>query len=172
MLLEQLIKYGVIKDPKVLGNFLETGEIDSATEDAFSDSLLIRGENQSMLKGIQVPVVMTDDHPQHIIKHREIYSDPEVRNNPALMEVVLNHIQDHVQANKDLDPDLAAILQIPPLPSQQMQPPPPGGPEGDTPPGPGASPPMPDEGGPVTNLPQATPPEIARPTNDMLEGME
>ena len=167
VLLEQLIKYQVITDPTVLGNFLETGEIESATEDAFADSLLIRGENQAMLKGESVPVIMTDDHPRHILKHKEMFSDPDTRSNPQLMQVVLDHISDHIQANKDLDPDLAAILNIPPLPSQQ----PPVGPDGKPvpPPPPGAGGPPP--GAPPANLPGKAPPAMAGPTNAMIKGM-
>ena len=163
VLMEQLIKYGVIKDPVVLGNFLETGEIESATEDAFADSLLIRDENQQMLKGETTLVIMTDDHPRHILKHKELFSDPETRGNPQLMQLILDHISDHIQANKDLDPDLAAILNIPQLPSQQ----PPVGPDGKPVP-----PPMPGPEGGAAGLPGNTPPEIAGPTNAMIEGME
>jgi hypothetical protein len=83
--------------------------------------MMMRGEN---------PIVLnTDNHPQHILEHKEIASDPAMRNNPQLMQALNQHQLDHIEAMKNLDPDVAAILGLQPLPSQQQAlTPPPGDP--------------------------------------------
>jgi hypothetical protein len=74
-----------------------------------------------MIRG-EAPMVMnTDNHPQHILEHKDIANDPEIRKNPQLMEILSQHIIDHLDANKNMDIDLAAILGLMPLPSQQQQ---------------------------------------------------
>lgn len=161
-LMQQFMQYQVITDPSVLANFLRTGEIESATEDQFQDSILIRDENEAMLKGEIPPVVMTDNHPGHILKHKEMFSDQEVRGNPQLMQNILTHIEQHIQAHKNIDPDLAAILNIPPLPSQQQ---PPAPPTGELEPMPG----QPE--GVNVNVPDGTPEGTAEIANQITENI-
>jgi hypothetical protein len=78
-------QYGIIKDPKQVVNFLRTGEIDSTTENPFSDSILIREENEMLRKGEVPQVLLTDNHSEHILEHKAIMSSPEARENPAVL---------------------------------------------------------------------------------------
>ena len=116
------VKAGIIKDPAKLNEFLRTGQIDSLTEDAFKDSVLIRTENEEMRKGELPIVALYDIHPSHILEHKELASDPAFRYNAKLMANLNAHIQDHLAKQQSMPPDLAAILGIPPLPSQQQPP--------------------------------------------------
>ena len=75
-------------------------------------------------------------------------ADPAIRENPEILAVLLQHVQDHIDQQKMLDPDLAAILGLQPLPSQTMPPPIPG-----QPPGPEM------QGQPLPNTPPGTPPQ-------------
>jgi len=128
-LTNNMMQMGVLKDPKLIIEFMRTGQVDSLTEDQFKDSILIRSENEMMLRGESPMVMNTDNHPQHILEHKDIASDPEIRNNPQLMEILSQHLIDHLDANKNMDIDLAAVLGLQPLPSQQQQlQPPPGKP--------------------------------------------
>lgn len=139
--------------------FLKTGQIDSIMEDAFRDAMLVREEDQNLKEGTQVQALMTDDHPFHIKEHKELLSDPDTRQDPQLVQLVLDHIQEHINLMKSMDPDLAAVLGIPPLPSQQM-PPPGAGPQQD----PGMMGPPPEQVPAQPNLPNVppgTPPEVA-----------
>lgn len=102
--------------------FLKSGQIDSIMEDAFKDAMLVREEDQKLKEGELVQALITDDHPFHIKEHRELLSDPDTRQDPQLVQLVLDHIQEHINLMKSMDPDLAAVLGIPPLPSQQMPP--------------------------------------------------
>jgi hypothetical protein len=118
-MIQQWMQFGIVKDPKAIVEFLRTGQIDSITEDDFKDGVLIRSENEALRKGENPPVMMTDNHPEHIIKHKALANDPEIRLNPEIMANLLDHIQQHIDSMKSIDPDLAAILQLMPLPSQQ-----------------------------------------------------
>lgn len=75
--------------------------------------------------------MITDLHPDHINEHRQLASDPDVRNNPKIMANLTQHLMDHIQSYKTIDPDLAMILGLQPLPSQSRPPmgPPPGAPQ-------------------------------------------
>jgi hypothetical protein len=121
-MIQQWMQFGIVKDPKVIVEFLRTGQIDSITEDDFKDGILIRSENEQLRKGQNPPVMMTDNHPEHIIKHKALANDPEIRLNPDIMAKLLDHIQQHINSMKSIDPDLAAILGLQPLPSQSMPP--------------------------------------------------
>jgi hypothetical protein len=128
-MVNNMMQMGVLKDPVKIVEFMRTGQTDSLTEDTFKDSVLIRSENEMLLRGENPIVMNTDNHPQHILEHKELASDPSLRNNPALMQALNQHQLDHIEAMKSLDPDVAAIIGLPPLPSQaQALTPPPGDP--------------------------------------------
>ena len=128
-MIQEWTQQKMVTDPKVALNFLRTGEIDSATEDDFKDKVLIREENEQIRKGIAPTVIAFDIHPEHIIKHKAMAADPAIRENPQILQVLLDHVQQHLDQQKLLDPDLAAILGLQPLPSQTMAMGPPPGPE-------------------------------------------
>jgi len=129
-LVQQWQQFGIVKDPKKLVEFLRTGQLDSLTEDDFKDSILVREENEMLRRG-ELPIVMiTDLHPGHILEHKSIANDQEARKDPNIMANLTTHIQDHMDTMANMTPDLAAILGLQPLPSQQMPPPGPPPPEG------------------------------------------
>ena len=142
--------------PRQEVEFLRTGQFDSILEDKFRDAILVRSENEMLKKGEAPVVLMTDDHPYHVIEHNKLLNDPEARYNPALVEAITQHMMEHKIAAQTMDPALQALLagQMPPPPM-----PPPGMP--------GA--PMPPEQMPVggqeqanlPNVPPGTPPEAA-----------
>jgi hypothetical protein len=162
-MIQQWMQFGIVKDPKVIVEFLRTGQIDSITEDEFKDGTLIRSENESLRRGEDPPVMMTDNHPEHIIKHKALASDPEIRLNPEIMTRLLSHIQEHINSMKSIDPDLAAILGLQPLPSQSMPPQP----------GPGAGIP-PEQGGmpSLPNVPDNAPPEAQQALDSAVQPIE
>lgn len=145
--------------PRQEVEFLRTGQFDSILEDKFRDAILVRSENEMLRKGDEMPVViMTDDHPYHVIEHNKLLNDPEARYNPRLVEAITQHMMEHKIAAQTMDPALQALLagQMPPPPMQPMG-------------MPGA--PMPPEQMPVGGqenaqvppVPEGTPPESAEP---------
>ncbi|MGJ8508402.1 hypothetical protein, partial [Glaesserella parasuis] len=87
--------------------------------------MLIRDENEMLKKGQTPTPVLTDNHSEHILSHKEVYSDPDVRNDPTIMNAAMQHIQAHIDLMRQVPPDLAAVLSGQPLPPP---PPPPGAP--------------------------------------------
>lgn len=128
-LLTDMMQMGAIKDPRVIIAFLATGNLDQATEDEFSDGLLIRDENEQIKRGEAPQALIFDNHSEHIVNHKKVFSSPEARNNPKLLEVGLAHIQEHMDLMKQVPPDLAAALSGQPLPPPQPIAPP-SGPQG------------------------------------------
>lgn len=143
--------------PRQEVEFLRTGQFDSILEDKFRDAILVRSENEMLKKGEAPVVLMTDDHPYHVIEHNKLLNDPEARYNPELVNAITQHMMEHKLAAQSIDPALMALLagQMPP---PQMPAPMPGAP-------------IPPEQMPVGGqenaqmppVPEGTPPESAEP---------
>ena len=128
---------GVQLTPYQLLNIMETGSLQSAVEGSQNEYLTIKAENESLKAGQRVPVVFTDNHPEHINEHKAILADPESRKDPNLVVSVLSHIQEHLDVWRNTDPTILQVLGIPPIPPAMM----PMGPEAQT---------APTQGGPNT----------------------
>lgn len=113
---EQLLQMGAIKDPQQYFTVLNTGSLGVMTEGAQKELFLIKSENESMMAGQQTPVIQFDDHQNHILEHKAVLSDPELRNNPELVNIVLTHIQEHITALRTADPYVSQLTQQPPPP--------------------------------------------------------
>lgn len=146
-LAQQWLQAGLIKTPQDFLSVVQTGSAESAIEDSFDENLLIRSENEQLRDGINPAVTLVDNHALHIQKHRSVFADPETRKDPKLMQAALDHIQEHINQMRMVPPDLAAIIQQQPLPSQQQQ----------APQGPQGQPQM--AGVPIPVLPPNAPPE-------------
>lgn len=120
-LVNQWMQYGIVKDPKKLVEFLRTGQVESITEDDFKNSTLTRAENELLRKGQNPQVMVTDNHQAHILDHKTIADDPTVRSDPNIMQALTDHIMEHLDQMMKMPSDLAAVLGMQPLPSQQMQ---------------------------------------------------
>lgn len=92
-----LINFGIIKTPEEYLTVVETGSLDPLTEHNSSELGLIRHENEMLMENQGVPVLITDDHRLHILEHSTILANPEVRINGPQVQVVLDHIQQHIQ---------------------------------------------------------------------------
>jgi len=140
---EQMLQMGLIKNPKEYFQVINTGSIETAFEGDMNDLLLIKKENEFLMSGKPVVADLLDIHAMHIMEHRTVLADPDLRMNPELRAVVQEHIQQHIDYLRNADPDLLMLtgqqpLQPPPPPPGMA--PPPGGPQGGPmppPPGPG-----------------------------------
>lgn len=159
---QQLLQMGAIKTPNDYFTVMNTGKLESMTEGVQAEMMLIKGENEKMLDGKSVNVLDIDDHKNHIMEHKAILSDPDLRQDPNLTQIVLKHIQEHIDALRQADPDLLQLLGQQPLhpPGMQQGGPPPGG----MPPGP-PQPQGPQQGPPPgpQHGPPHGPPHRAKP---------
>lgn len=149
---EQMLQMGVINNPKQYFEVLNTGSLETMYESDMNTMLLIKDENERMMEGEQVLADMLDEHSIHIMEHRSVMANPDLRRDPALRQSVQDHIQEHINFLRTVDPDLLMLIKQQPLQAPmapQMapgMPPPQGGEQG-----PGASnmmqPPSPPQGG-------------------------
>lgn len=153
-LADVLMKSGLIKDPQQYIGVYTDGDLPQLYHRQETQLVLVKAENEALLKGTQLTPAVTDNHVMHILEHTANIDNVESRINPNDPSVVatLNHIMAHINILTTINPVLAGIIgdpSLPPgMPSQlQLPPPPPGQP---TPQGPpqGAPKPMPGAGAP------------------------
>lgn len=164
---EQMLQMGLIKNPKEYFEVINTGSIDTMWEGDMNEILLIKKENEILMSGNPVMAELLDQHAQHIMEHRTVMADPDLRMNPDLRMVVQQHIQEHIDYLRNVDPDLLMLtgqqpLQspMPPPMSGGPMPPPPGGPMGPPPPMGGPMPPMPPQAPPAPQEPVGNPGDL------------
>ena len=81
-----------------------------------NELLLIKAENEKLMEG-QSPIVSPlDGHSEHIMEHRAVLADPDLRVDAALVKAVLDHIEEHVNALRNTDPVLLQMIGQQPLP--------------------------------------------------------
>lgn len=134
---EQLLQMGAIKTPEQYFMVINTGQLDVMTEDVTSQLYLIKSENERMVNKGRVAALITDEHALHIKEHASVLSDPDLRFDQELFQVVSSHIQEHIDLLRNTDPGLLAVLGQQPLPPQAPPMPPANvGPNGPAPQGP------------------------------------
>lgn len=139
---EQMMQMRLIKNPEQYFQVISTGKIETMYEGEMSELLLIKSENEQMSDGEKVITSPLDKHQMHIMEHRAVLADPELRKDQTLVSTVLGHIKEHLDFLRNTDPALLQLIGEQPVPP--MQPPaPPGAP------GPGGPPPgQPPQGSP------------------------
>ena len=112
---EQLLQMGVIKTPEQYFQVMNTGNLDTMTEDSVSELETIRSENEKLANGETVLAIATDQHAMHIRHHKSVLADPDLRKDPDLLKNTLDHIQHHLDLSKKTNPDLLMIIGEQPL---------------------------------------------------------
>jgi hypothetical protein len=169
---EQMLQMGLIKTPNEYFTVMNTGNLDVMNEGTQAQTLLIRDENEKMLGGETVPVLLTDFHKDHILEHSSILADTDLRKDQRLCKIVLDHLQEHIKQLQTGDPNLLGLMGQQPLSPPPAAPAAPSGPPGvgsppkngvaaQQPPNPGA-PPKP-AGPPSPGLPNANIPQVPKP---------
>src|SRR5206468_107766 len=148
---EQLLQMKLLTRPEQYFQVLNTGRLDSMYEGEMAELLNIKRENEMLMDGDVPQALSIDKHSEHIMEHKAVLSDPDLRNDPTLVKNTLDHIQQHIDLLRHTDPGLLQLIGETPLP-----PPPP--PPGSQPP-PGMMPP----GGPPPGMPQGGPPPSPGP---------
>jgi len=114
--------------PQSYISVMNTGKLETLTSGIHDELLLIKSENETLVDGsTPVMAIATDDHQLHIKEHRSVLADPVLRQDAELVARTLAHMQEHITALREVDPDLLVAMQQQPL-----------GPEGGSPAAPGA----------------------------------
>lgn len=159
---ENMQEKGQFATPQDYLTFLETGQFDVMTDDMYDIMSAIQQENDMLMQSQAPTAVVGEKHLLHAQKHLALLSNPAVKADPKLAQVITAHIQQHIQLKKTEDPIMSMISGEPPLP--QPAPPPPGPQNGPGPApggGPGPQPqgpPGPPPGGPPGPQPPHAPP--------------
>lgn len=148
---EKLLQAGVITDAKSFITMVRTGDIDTMVDPEESALMNIRRENELLAKGINPPVLATDDHHEHLKRNKQPLDSPAARNNPKAAQAVLAHLQQHITMLKTVDPELLMALGQTPLAPPAPPPEPPGVPGAQ--PGPNPPPPPPPVAGAMPKPP-------------------
>jgi hypothetical protein len=162
---EQMLQMGLIKTPEQYLMVINTGKIETLTDDTVSELLNIKSENEALIDGKPVIALMTDQHSLHIKEHKGVLADPDLRQDAELVQRTLAHIQEHIDLLRNTDPQTLMMLGEQPL--QPPQPPmPPQGQQG----------PPPPQGAPQfdpNGVPQGSDPSVlAEPLNQTTNATE
>lgn len=106
---ENLIQMGLIKTPEKVLEILNTGNLETVTKGTTDELDVIRAENEALLKDNPVIAISIDHHAMHIREHRDVLSDPVLRQDADLVKRTLAHIQEHIVLLRETDPALLAI---------------------------------------------------------------
>jgi hypothetical protein len=128
---------------------INTGKIEVMTDPLVREENLISLENEMMMTGTTVPVLAIDDHMVHIKQHKSVLADPSLRRDQTISKVVLDHIMDHINIARQMDPGLMQALNQQPLPPVAPPAPTPGE--------------MAAPAGPMPNAPQSGMPNMPTP---------
>lgn len=112
---EQLLQMKLLKNPQQYFQIINTGRLDVMYEGDASELMLIKQENEKMMSGEEVIATALDAHRTHILEHKSVLADPDLRKDGALVQNTLAHIQQHINLLRTTDPDLLALLGEQPL---------------------------------------------------------
>lgn len=114
---EQMLQmYGDKLAPEQYLAVMETGRLEHMTSGITDQVSLISSENERLVDGeIKVLAVFSDDHMLHIKEHRNVLSDPELRQDSELVNRTLTHMQEHIELLRTTDPNILAFLQQQPV---------------------------------------------------------
>lgn len=112
---EQMAQMKLLRSPEQYIQVMKTGNLDVALEGDMSELLLIKSENEHLLEGGDVVATAIDSHRLHIVEHKAVVADPDLRKDPALVKRVMDHIQAHIDLLRSTDPDLLLLVGEQPL---------------------------------------------------------
>jgi len=112
----ELLQMGMFRTPEQYLQVLKTGNLDVTYEGTTSQLNLIKKENEKMMNGRKPIATMMDQHSMHITEHQSVIADPELRENPELVKIVLDHIQEHIHYLRTTDPGILGMIKEQPLP--------------------------------------------------------
>lgn len=120
-----LMKQGEIKTAADYFSVLATGRLDASTSPTAKMISLVEAENEMIARGEKPPVLPTDDPIFHLQHHLAPVADPEARKDPKVVAAYRDHVLEHLENARTMDPLLASILQLQ-LPPQLIGQPPAG----------------------------------------------
>jgi hypothetical protein len=113
---ENLMQMGLIDNVDKYLMVLNTGNLDYLTDGKMDNLTLIKAENESMILGKRQQAIWSEKHSMHIKEHMEVLNDPKLKEDPELVQRVLDHVQQHANLLRSVDPALLQVIGEQPLP--------------------------------------------------------
>ena len=98
---EDLLNKGLVTTVKQYTEVMMSGRLDPMVEDEEAENLYIRQENEQLSIGGQVIAIVTDEHLEHIKRHKAVLFSKEAKEDQAIVEATLSHIQEHIDILSD-----------------------------------------------------------------------
>jgi hypothetical protein len=117
----QLLSSGLIEDSRQYLMVIQTGQLEPMLESETSQLIRIRSENEMLSEGKRPKALISDPHEIEIREHLSVLDSPEVRENPEVVQAVLDHVQEHLDLARNMPPELMQILGRQPLAAQAPQ---------------------------------------------------
>lgn len=112
-LADALAERNMIDNPDQYIQVITTGRLEPVIEGKQAELLLIKSENEKLADGEPQVALITDQHAQHIMEHKTVLANPEVRQDPesgAVVQATLQHIQDHINFLQTGNPALLQLI--------------------------------------------------------------
>jgi len=94
---------------------INTGRIDGMLESPIDQSNLIQQENERLTAGTPVKALIIDDHKEHILRHRTILNDIDIRMDDERSKATYDHILEHISFARSADPAVLTMTNQQPL---------------------------------------------------------
>jgi hypothetical protein len=123
---QDLTQRGLLTTPQQYLDVQRTGNLEAETDPQEMVELHIREENEQLAQGNNPAVVFTDNDAMHLQWHMAVPAMPGVRDNPAALQAVYMHIEQHKwKMAQPPTAQLPLVVPTPPPPIQAPPPPPP-----------------------------------------------
>jgi hypothetical protein len=112
-LADALAERNMIDNPDQYIQVVTTGRLEPVIEGKQAELLLIKAENEALAEGKPQVALITDQHSQHILEHKTVLANPEVRQDPnagATVQATLAHIQEHINFLQTGNPALLQLI--------------------------------------------------------------
>jgi hypothetical protein len=107
---ENLLQMGLIDNIDKYLMVLNTGSLDYLTDGKIDNLTLIKSENEAMVRGEAQQAIWSERHSMHIKEHMEVLNDTELKKDGKLVELVLAHVQEHVNLLRTTDPQILGFV--------------------------------------------------------------
>jgi len=120
---DNLLQYQQISAQQYM-NIINTGKLEVGTDSIIHEQMLIKAENESLVRGDTPIALSIDQHMEHIKGHRGVLGHPSLRRDKELVQKTLDHIMEHINLLRSTDPELLTVLGEQPLSQGPDQAPP------------------------------------------------
>jgi hypothetical protein len=122
-LADTLLDKGLIKTPQEYILATQTGTVEPAINNPIQVEMLIKEENDRILKGEEVIAIATDPHLEHVLGHSALLQNYKNRLDVGIAQRTSDHLKSHLDLLRVTDPVLLSMLgqqSTAPAPQQQQ----------------------------------------------------